>query len=581
MLERINPALTLNDSTAGGDSDPTETAEWLDALESVFRVAGGERAEFILSALDRKAKDLGVVPDVLPFGPYRNTIPLEKQGAFPGDINMETRITAIIRWNALAMVVRANAAHGELGGHVASYASAAEIFEVGFNHFFRGADGEQGGDVVFFQPHSAPGVYARAFLEGRLTEGQLEHYRQEISGPGLSSYPHPWLMPDFWQTPTGSMGIGPISAVYQARFMRYLRDRGLLDTDGRRVWGVFGDGEMDEPESTAGLSLAAREKLDNLTFIINCNLQRLDGPVRGNGQIIQDLEMIFRGAGWNVIKVLWGSEWDALFARDVNHALLRRFAATVDGKYQTLGARDGAYNLAHFFEEDPEVRALVSDRSAEEIDGLKRGGHDFRKLFAAFQAAKSTRDRPTVILAKTKKGFGMGGAGESRMTAHQAKKLDVGALLAFRDHFALPLSDQQAQNLVFYRPAHDSAELAYLRSRRHALGGYLPAPADARQQSLRPRSKVTPISRFTPRERQCRRPWRSSRLIGNLLKDRDVRAPHCSDRRGRSTNLRDGEPLPAGWHLFVGRSALRAGRRKFDALLQGIEGRPASRRRHY
>ena len=410
MLERINPGLTLKDSSAGGDLDPTETAEWLDALESVFRLAGGERAEFLLSALDRKAKDLGVVPDVLPFGPYRNTIPLEKQGAFPGDIDMETRITAIIRWNALAMVVRANAAHGELGGHVASYASAAEIFEVGFNHFFRGADGEQCGDVVFFQPHSAPGVYARAFLEGRLTEGQLEHYRQEITGPGLSSYPHPWLMPDFWQTPTGSMGIGPISAVYQARFMRYLRDRGLLDTDGRRVWGVFGDGEMDEPELTAGLSLAAREKLDNLTFIINCNLQRLDGPVRGNGQIIQDLEMTFRGAGWHVIKVLWGSEWDALFARDVNHALLRRFAATVDGKYQTLGARDGAYNLAHFFEEDPEVLALVADMSPEEIDGLKRGGHDFRKLFAAFHAAKSTRGRPTVILAKTKKGFGMGGA---------------------------------------------------------------------------------------------------------------------------------------------------------------------------
>ena len=475
MLERINPALALNDSTAGADSDPTETAEWLDALESVFRVAGGERAEFILSALDRKAKDLGVVPDVLPFGPYRNTIPLEKQGAFPGDIDMETRITAIIRWNALAMVVRANAAYGELGGHVASYASAAEIFEVGFNHFFRGADGEQGGDVVFFQPHSAPGIYARAFLEGRLTEEQLDHYRQEISGPGLSSYPHPWLMPDFWQTPTGSMGIGPISAIHHARFMRYLRDRGLLDTDGRRVWGVFGDGEMDEPESTAGLSLAAREKLDNLTFIINCNLQRLDGPVRGNGQIIQDLEMIFRGAGWNVIKVLWGSEWDALFARDVNHALLRRFAATVDGKYQTLGARDGAYNLAHFFDEDPEVRALVSDMSTEEIHGLNRGGHDFRKLFAAFQAAKSTRGRPTVILAKTKKGFGMGGAGEFRMTAHQAKKLDVGALLAFRDHFALPFSDEQVQNLAFYRPAHDSPELAYLRSRRHELGGYLPA----------------------------------------------------------------------------------------------------------
>ncbi len=327
-MGKTGPTLaTLREFGSVVDSNPTETMEWLDSIESVFRHSGADRAEFILSALERKAKQIGVFSDVLPYSPYRNTIPLERQSPFPGDIELETRITAIMRWNALAMVMRANRAHGELGGHVASYASAAEIFEVGFNHFFRGANATQGGDLLFLQPHSAPGVYARAFLEGRLTEEQLNRYRQEIGGAGLSSYPHPWLMPDFWQTPTGSMGIGPISAVYQARFMRYLRDRGLADTDGRRVWGVFGDGEMDEPESLAGLSLAAREKLDNLTFIINCNLQRLDGPVRGNGQIIQELEMIFRGAGWNVIKVLWGSEWDVLFARDVNHALLRRFAA--------------------------------------------------------------------------------------------------------------------------------------------------------------------------------------------------------------------------------------------------------------
>ena len=520
MLEKINPTVTRDDLGPARDTDPTETTEWLDALESVFHMAGGERAEFILSALDRKAKDLGVVPDVLPFGPYRNTIPLERQVAFPGDIEIETRITAIIRWNALAMVMRANAAHGELGGHVASYASAAEIFEVGFNHFFRGADGELGGDVVFFQPHSAPGIYARAFLEGRLTEAQLKRYRQEIGDPGLSSYPHPWLMPDFWQTPTGSMGIGPITAVYQARFMRYLRDRGLLGTDGRHVWGVFGDGEMDEPESTASLSLAVREKLDNLTFIINCNLQRLDGPVRGNGQIIQELEMTFRGAGWNVIKVLWGSEWDALFARDVNHALLRRFAATVDGKYQTLGARDGAYNLAHFFDEDPEVRALVADMSSEEIDGLKRGGHDFKKLFAAFQVARSTKGRPTVILAKTKKGFGMGGAGESRMTAHQAKKLDVDALFAFRDHFALPLSDEQVRTLAFYRPTEDSVEFAYLRSRRQALGGYLPA-----RQRTAPAVRAPALETYADFALHAEGKTMSTtvavvRLIGNLLKDK-------------------------------------------------------------
>ena len=519
MLERLNRSSTFDDLTRADDSDPNETAEWLDALESVVRVAGGERAEFILSALDRKARDLGVVANVLPFGPYRNTIALEKQSPFPGDIEMETRITAIIRWNALAMVVRANAAYGELGGHVASYASAAEIFEVGFNHFFRAADGERGGDVVFFQPHSAPGVYARAFLEGRLTEERLKRYRQEIGAAGLSSYPHPWLMPDFWQTPTGSMGIGPISAVYQARFMRYLRDRGLLDTDGQRVWGVFGDGEMDEPESIAGLSLAAREKLDNLTFVINCNLQRLDGPVRGNGQIIQDLEMTFRGAGWNIIKVLWGSEWDALFARDVNHALLRRFAATVDGKYQTLGARDGAYNLAHFFDEDPEVRALVADMSADEIDALRRGGHDFRKLFAAFQAAKSTLGGPTVILAKTKKGFGMGGASESRMTAHQAKKLDVDALLTFRDHFDLPLSDEQVRNLDFYRPADDSAELSYLRSRRQALGGYLPSRRRAAPAVAAPALETYARFALHADGKKMSTTMAVVRLLSNLLKD--------------------------------------------------------------
>jgi pyruvate dehydrogenase E1 component len=519
MLERLDSTPALDNPILANDSDPTETAEWLDALESVFRMVGGERAEFILSALGRKAKDLGVVPDVLPFGLYRNTIPLEKQGPFPGDLDTETRITAIIRWNALAMVMRANASYGELGGHVASYASAAEIFEIGFNHFFRGTEGEHGGDVVFFQPHSAPGVYARAFLEGRLTEERLKRYRQEIGAPGLSSYPHPWLMPDFWQTSTGSMGIGPISAVYQARFMRYLRDRGLLDTDGRRVWGVFGDGEMDEPESIAGLSLAAREKLDNLTFVINCNLQRLDGPVRGNGQIIQDLEMTFRGAGWNIIKVLWGSEWDALFARDVNHALLRRFAATVDGKYQTLGARDGAYNLAHFFEEDPEVRALVADMSADEIDALKRGGHDFRKLFAAFRAAESTHGRPTVILAKTKKGFGMGGAGESRMTAHQTKKLDVDSLLAFRNHFALPLSDEQVRNLDFYRPAEDSVELSYLRSRRQALGGYVPARRRAAPAVAAPALETYALFALHADGKKMSTTMAAVRLISNLLKD--------------------------------------------------------------
>ncbi len=456
------------------DTDPAETSDWLHSLESVNKVEGGRRARFLLDALDRRAKEIGVVEESLPYSPYRNTIELDRQPPFPGDLAMEERITSIIRWNALAMVVRANRAYGELGGHVASYASAAEIFEIGFNHFFQAKTENHGGDLVFFQPHSAPGVYARAFLEGRLSEDNLAHYRQEITGEGLCSYPHPWLMPDFWQFPTGSMGIGPISAIYQARFMRYIRDRKLHDTDAQHVWGVFGDGEMDEPESISALSLAARENLDNLTFIINCNLQRLDGPVRGNGQIIQELESLFKGAGWNVIKVLWGSEWDPIFARDENHNLLKRFAETVDGKYQTLGAKDGAYNLANFFDGDPEVRKLVAHMSDKDIDQLKRGGHDFRKLYAAFKAAKATKGRPTVILAKTKKGYGMGGAGESRMTAHQAKKLDIDALIAFRDKFNLPLTNEQVANLEFFRPAEDSAELAYLRGRREALGGYLP-----------------------------------------------------------------------------------------------------------
>jgi len=464
---------------AARDADPGETREWIEALEAAVRESGPERGLFLLERLEEQAQQLGIVPHVQPYSAYRNTIPVERQGRYPGDLAIEERLTAIMRWNALAMVVRANQAYGELGGHIASYASAAEIFEVGFNHFFKGddssTDAPRNADLVYFQPHSAPGVYSRAFLEGRLSEEQLAHYRQELSGPGLSSYPHPWLMPGFWQFPTGSMGLGPLSAVYQARFLRYLEHRNLLKTSHRHVWGVFGDGEMDEPESIAALTLAAREQLDNLTFIINCNLQRLDGPVRGNGQIVQELESLFTGAGWNVIKVLWGSDWDALFARDTSHVLLQRLASTVDGQYQTLGAKDGAYNIEHFFQQDPEVRKLVAHMSEGEVDALKRGGHDFRKLHAAFAAARSHQGRPTVILAKTKKGYGMGGAGESRMTSHQAKKLDIDAVKAFRDRFALPLTDEDVAQLRFYKPEPDSLEMRYLQERRAALGGALPA----------------------------------------------------------------------------------------------------------
>jgi pyruvate dehydrogenase E1 component len=457
------------------DADPEETREWLEALEAVVQDGGRERGHYLLKQLEEQAQKLGILAHVAPFSAYQNTIRVEQQGPYPGDLALEQRITSMVRWNALAMVVRANRAYGELGGHIASYASAAEIFEVGFNHFFRAGRDGQRGDLVFFQPHSAPGVYARAFLEGRMSEEQLSNYRRETGGQGLSSYPHPWLMPDFWQFPTGSMGIGPISAIYQARFMRYLEHRSLASTSERRVWGVFGDGEMDEPESIGALTLAAREKLDNLTFIINCNLQRLDGPVRGNGQVIQELESLFTGAGWNVIKVLWGTDWDVLFARDAHHALLRRFAATVDGQYQTLGANDGEYNISHFFDLDPELHALVAHMTPAEIDGLTRGGHDFRKLHAALTAAKGHEGQPTVILAKTKKGYGMGAAGESRMTSHQQKKPDVEALRKIRDRLALPIPDEDVAEMKFYRPAADSRELEYLRQRRAALGGHLPA----------------------------------------------------------------------------------------------------------
>jgi len=495
------------------DSDPQETREWLDALEAVVRSAGRDRGAFLLKQLEEQAQHLGIVERIPPYSAYQNTIPIDRQGAYPGDLAIEERIMAIVRWNALAMVVRANKAHGELGGHIASYTSAAEIFETGFNHFFR-AD-----DLVFFQPHSVPGVYARAYLEERLSEHQLAHYRQEVAGEGLSSYPHPWLMPSFWQFPTGSMGLGPISAIYQARFMRYLANRAIVDTGDRRVWGVFGDGEMDEPESIGALTLAARERLDNLTFVINCNLQRLDGPVRGNGQIIQELESLFTGAGWNVIKVLWGSDWDPLFGRDRNHVLLRIFAATVDGQYQTLGANDGAYNQEHFFNLDPELQALVSHMSVAEIDALKRGGHDLRKLYAAFREAQSHAGQPTVILAKTKKGYGMGGAGESRMTAHQQKKLDFDALRAFRDRFALPLSDEDVEALRFLRPPSDSREMRYLRERREALGGFLP--------KRRPEAAalaIPPIERYARFALEADGKEMSTttavvRMIGGLLRD--------------------------------------------------------------
>ena len=449
---------------------------------------------------------------------------------YPGNLELEERITAINRWNALVMVMRANKAYGGLGGHIASYASAAEIFETGFNHFFRAATKDFAGDLIYFQPHSAPGVYARAYLEGRLSEEQLSNYRQEVGGNGLCSYPHPWLMPDFWQFPTGSMGIGPLNAVYQARYMRYLEGRGLASTEGRHVWGVFGDGEMDEPESIAGLTLAAREGLDNLTFIVNCNLQRLDGPVRGNGQIIQELESLFVGAGWNVIKVLWGSEWDSLFARDTDQVLLRRFAETVDGEYQDLGSKDGDYNRAKFFDTDPATQRLVEHMTDAEINQLKRGGHDLRKLYAAYAAAKSFKGKPTVILAKTKKGFGMGGAGESRMSSHQAKSLDMEALTTFRDRFSLPLTNDDLENLHFYKPKEGSPELNYLRQKREALGGSVPArnaskassPEQSKQKGLIPEIESYAKFALQANNKSMSTTMAAVRMLGGLLKDKTL-----------------------------------------------------------
>ncbi|WP_321897290.1 alpha-ketoglutarate dehydrogenase [Burkholderia cepacia] len=505
------------------DSDPDETAEWLEALDAVIEHVGKERAQYVFDRLAEHARTVGVESARARATPYANTIQVAHQQPYPGNLDIEEKLAAVLRWNALAMVVRANRAYGELGGHIASYASAADLFEVGFNHFFRASQHESGGDLVYFQPHSSPGVYARAFLEGFLDEEHLKHYRREIAGPGLCSYPHPWLMPDFWQFPTGSMGIGPINSIYQARFMRYLENRDLQRTDGRTVWGFFGDGEMDEPEAIGALSLAAREQLDNLVFVINCNLQRLDGPVRSNGRIIDELEAQFTGAGWNVIKVVWGSDWDALFARDRTNALLRAFAHTVDGQFQTFSANDGRYNRERFFGQNPELAALVAHMSDEDVDRLRRGGHDVRKLHAAYAKALSHKGQPTVILAKTMKGFGMGTAGQGRMTTHQQKKLDLDDLKAFRDRFRLPLSDEDVEQLKFYKPADNAPEMRYLHERRADLGGYLPRRRAKASQGVTPPALNT-WGQFAldAAGKEMSTTMAFVRMLGSLLKDKTL-----------------------------------------------------------
>ena len=504
------------------DQDPEETREWLESIDSVLRTGGGERAHFLLERLIDHARRSGAY---LPFKPntaYVNTIPVGQEAAYPGDRELEKRLEAYMRWNAVAMVAQANKVSSEYGGHLASYASSSTLYEVGFNHFWRGASDSHPGDMVFMQGHSSPGVYARAYLEGRLEEKQLKRFRQEVGGGGLSSYPHPWLMPDFWQFPTVSMGLGPMMAIYQARFLRYMENRGLSAPSDRKVWAFCGDGEMDEPESMGALTMPVREGLDNLIFVVNCNLQRLDGPVRGNGKIIQELEAAFLGAGWNVIKVLWGRSWDPLLARDHDGLLRRVMEACVDGEYQNFKSKGGAYTREHFFGKYPELKAMVANMSDEEIWRLKRGGHDAQKVYAAYASAIAHKGQPTVILAHTVKGYGLGKAAEGQMVAHQQKKMDAGSLQSFRENLGIQLSDDDIANFTFRKPAEDSEEIKYLKGRRESLGGYLP-----RRETDVPALEFPPLESFKSLldgsgDREISTTMAFVRMLTALLKDKNV-----------------------------------------------------------
>jgi|ERR1039457_6634122 pyruvate dehydrogenase E1 component len=512
----------MNDVTTPADLDPVETREWLASIESVLRTEGPQRAHYLLERLIDHTRRSGAY---LPFRPntaYVNTIAVTAQPEYPGDRALERRIEAYIRWNAMAMVVQANRKSSEYGGHISSYASSATLYEVGFNHFWRAPGPAHPGDLVYMQGHSSPGIYGRAYLEGRLSEEQLSRFRQEVGGNGLSSYPHPWLMPDFWQFPTVSMGLGPMMAIYQARFIRYLENRGLVAPSDRKVWAFCGDGEMDEPESMGALTMPVREKLDNLIFVVNCNLQRLDGPVRGNGKIIQELEAAFLGAGWNVIKVIWGSRWDPLLARDTGGNLQRVMEECVDGEYQNFKAKGGAYTREHFFGKDPVLKEMVANMSDEDIWYLNRGGHDARKVYAAYHAAVRSQGQPTVILAKTVKGFGLGKSAEGQMVAHQQKKLDDNALKELRDRFNIPVSDADIAGLPFRKPAQDSQEIRYLQSRRKALGGYLPV-----RKPFAPALVVPPLEAFRSLldgtgEREISTTMAFVRILTVLLKDKSI-----------------------------------------------------------
>jgi len=512
----------MTESPKPEDLDPAETHEWLESIDSVLKAQGAERAHFLLDRLIDYTRRAGAY---LPFKPntaYVNTIPTGREREYPGNRALERRLEAYIRWNAMAMVVQANRQSSEYGGHISTYASSATLYEVGFNHFWRAPSERHPGDLVFIQGHSSPGIYARAYLESRLSENQLRHFRQEVQGDGLSSYPHPWLMPDFWQFPTVSMGLGAMMAMFQARFIRYLEHRGLTKPSDRKIWCFLGDGEMDEPESMGALTMPVREKLDNLIFVINCNLQRLDGPVRGNGKIIQELEAAFLGAGWNVLKVLWGSRWDPLLAKDHKGLLRRVMEESVDGEYQNFKAKGGAYTREHFFGKYPELKAMVANMSDEEIWHLNRGGHDPRKVYAAYWAATNHKGQPTVILAKTVKGFGLGKGGEGLMGTHQAKKLDYEALTAFRDRFHIPISDEDITRLPFYKPAEDAEEMRYLRERRIALGGYLPVRPQTAPPLTIPALEAFAAMLEGTGDREISTTMALVRILGVLLKDKNM-----------------------------------------------------------
>ncbi len=511
----------LSEITGQEDIDPAETKEWIEALQSVLEIEGSERAHFLIERLVAVTRHFGLD---IPFSAntaYLNTIPVAQQTQFPGDAAIEQTIRAYVRWNAMMMVLRANK-DTNVGGHIASFASAATLYDVGYNHFWRAATDQFAGDLIFTQGHSSPGDYARAFLMGRLTKEQLDNFRQEVGGDGLCSYPHPWLMPEFWQFPTVSMGLGPIMAIYQARFMRYMQDRGFADNSGRKVWAFLGDGETDEPESLGAIGMAGREKLDNLIFVINCNLQRLDGPVRGNGKIIQELESEFRGAGWNVIKVIWGYRWDALLARDTEGLLAARMMACVDGDYQTYKSKDGAYVREHFFN-TPELKAMVADWSDRDIWELNRGGHDPAKVYAAFHAAVNHKNQPTVILAKTIKGYGMGLSGEAQYTAHQQKKMSDDSLKHFCDRYELPVKDEQFQKLPYLTFSEDSKELSYMRQRREILGGHLPSRRTKSYALQIPSlNDFKPLLEASGEGREISTTMAFVRLLNILTKDKNV-----------------------------------------------------------